>query len=98
MVSLWGTVNTFAVIVVLVQICRRVWPWLYQNIVGPQLFGSPIKPRSMGEWASECATVFVSVCAVFRVVDRLISVVCERVEDLGVFYFSNVYGVVFILE
>lgn len=48
-----GSVSSFAVIVLLVQVCRRVIPWLYENIIGPQVFGSQIKPRNMGEWASK---------------------------------------------
>lgn len=48
-----GTISGFATVVLLVQVCRRVIPWLYENIIGPKFFGAQVKPRNMGEWASE---------------------------------------------
>uniref|UniRef100_U5ES67 Putative 17 beta-hydroxysteroid dehydrogenase type 3 n=1 Tax=Corethrella appendiculata TaxID=1370023 RepID=U5ES67_9DIPT len=46
--DVFGGVSTF---IVSVQILRHVFPWIYENFVGPKLFGSPIKLKEMGEWA-----------------------------------------------
>lgn len=48
-----GWFSGFAVFVLIVQILRFVVPWLYENIIGPSFFGSPIKFRELGEWASK---------------------------------------------
>ncbi|EDV91962.1 very-long-chain 3-oxoacyl-CoA reductase [Drosophila grimshawi] len=33
------------------QICRKVLPWIYVNVLGPKLFGSSVNLSKMGEWA-----------------------------------------------
>ncbi|XP_037026855.1 very-long-chain 3-oxoacyl-CoA reductase [Bradysia coprophila] len=49
--SCLGWFSGFAVFVLIVQILRFVLPWLYENIIGPNFVGSPIKFRELGEWA-----------------------------------------------
>lgn len=49
--SCLGWFSGFAVFVLIVQILRFVLPWLYENIIGPNFVGSPIKIRELGEWA-----------------------------------------------
>lgn len=64
MPTIMGTISGFATVVLLVQVCRRVIPWLYENIIGPKFFGAQVKPRSMGDWASEYNNNFVAYFAV----------------------------------
>ncbi|XP_064556176.1 very-long-chain 3-oxoacyl-CoA reductase isoform X1 [Drosophila montana] len=33
------------------QICRKVLPWIYANVIGPRLCGSSVNLAEMGEWA-----------------------------------------------
>lgn len=66
MPSIMGTISGFATVVLLVQVCRRVIPWLYENIIGPKFFGAQVKPRTMGEWASEYIIILLH-CGVGRV-------------------------------
>ncbi|KAL1402128.1 hypothetical protein pipiens_006221 [Culex pipiens pipiens] len=39
------------VFVVSVQLLRKVFPWLYENLLGPKLFGSSIRLKELGSWA-----------------------------------------------
>jgi len=51
MVCLFGWFGVLSVIVVAVQIVRRVIPWFYENLVGPFILGPKINLKSYGEWA-----------------------------------------------
>lgn len=57
MSCLVGWFSGFAVFVLIVQILRFVVPWLYENIIGPTFFGSPIKFRELGEWSGKCVVI-----------------------------------------
>ncbi|XP_068156150.1 very-long-chain 3-oxoacyl-CoA reductase [Drosophila tropicalis] len=48
MLSLLGGL---AISIVGFQICRKVLPWFYVNILGPKLVGSSVNVAKMGEWA-----------------------------------------------
>jgi len=48
--SCLGWFSGLAVVVLIVQILRFVIPWLYENIIGPMFFGSPVKFGELGEW------------------------------------------------
>lgn len=32
-------------------ILRKVVPWIYQNLIGPKVFGCRINVKKLGEWA-----------------------------------------------
>lgn len=38
------------------QICRKVLPWIYANVLGPRLCGPSVNLAEMGEWAGEWST------------------------------------------
>lgn len=38
-------------LIILIQLIRRVFPWLYENVIGPNVIGSKVKLKEMGEWA-----------------------------------------------
>lgn len=39
------------------QICRKVLPWIYANVLGPRLCGPSVNLAEMGEWAGEWSGV-----------------------------------------
>lgn len=47
----FGWISGIAIVLFIIQICRVVIPWLYVNIIGPNLCGPRIKLKEMGEWA-----------------------------------------------
>lgn len=51
MVNAYDIFGGVCVFVVSVQLLRKVFPWLYENLVGPKLFGSSIRLKEMGSWA-----------------------------------------------
>jgi len=51
MVCLYGWFGVLSVIVVAVQIIRRVIPWFYENLIGPIILGPQINLKNYGEWA-----------------------------------------------
>lgn len=51
MVNAYDIFSGVCVFVVSVQLLRKVFPWIYENLVGPKLFGSAVKLREMGSWA-----------------------------------------------
>jgi len=42
-----------AISIVGFQICRKVLPWIYSNMLGPQIFGSSVNLAKMGDWAGK---------------------------------------------
>lgn len=51
MVNAYDIFGGVCVFVVSVQLLRKVFPWIYQNLLGPKVFGSGIKLKEMGQWA-----------------------------------------------
>lgn len=51
MVSAYDIFGGVCVFVVSVQLLRKVFPWLYENMIGPKVFGSSIRLKEMGSWA-----------------------------------------------
>ncbi|XP_055523315.1 very-long-chain 3-oxoacyl-CoA reductase isoform X2 [Wyeomyia smithii] len=51
MVNAYDIFGGVCVFIVSVQLLRKVFPWIYENLLGPKLFGSTIKLKEMGEWA-----------------------------------------------
>ncbi|XP_055616640.1 very-long-chain 3-oxoacyl-CoA reductase [Toxorhynchites rutilus septentrionalis] len=51
MVDVYDIVSGVCVFIVSIQLLRKVFPWIYENFVGPKLIGSGIKLKEMGEWA-----------------------------------------------
>ncbi|XP_053686340.1 very-long-chain 3-oxoacyl-CoA reductase isoform X2 [Sabethes cyaneus] len=51
MVNAYDIFGGVCVFIVSVQLLRKVFPWIYENLLGPKLFGSSIKLKEMGEWA-----------------------------------------------
>lgn len=51
MVTAYDIFGGVCVFVVSVQLLRKVFPWIYENLVGPKLLGSPVKLKDMGQWA-----------------------------------------------
>ena len=51
MACCYGLIGGSAALVVLIQVIRRVMPWIYENFVGPLILGSKVNPASMGKWA-----------------------------------------------
>ncbi|XP_062534343.1 very-long-chain 3-oxoacyl-CoA reductase [Armigeres subalbatus] len=51
MVNAYDIFSGVCVFVVSVQLLRKVFPWIYENLLGPKLFGSGVKLREMGSWA-----------------------------------------------
>lgn len=51
MVNAYDIFGGVCVFVVSVQLLRKVFPWIYENLLGPKLFGSAVKLREMGSWA-----------------------------------------------
>ena len=47
-----GLFGTFATVVVLLQLARKVFPWLYENFLGPRL-GAGVDLKKFGKWASK---------------------------------------------
>lgn len=47
-----GIFGTFASIVVALQIARRLFPWIYENILGPKL-GHGVNLKKFGKWAGK---------------------------------------------
>uniref|UniRef100_A0A1B0F0C3 Uncharacterized protein n=1 Tax=Phlebotomus papatasi TaxID=29031 RepID=A0A1B0F0C3_PHLPP len=39
------------IVIVIVQLLRIVLPWIYENFLGPCVFGCRVKLSAMGEWA-----------------------------------------------
>lgn len=42
-----------AVLVFSVQIVKSVFKWIYENFVGPAVFGNSINFKNFGQWASK---------------------------------------------
>ncbi|EAT38468.1 AAEL009634-PB [Aedes aegypti] len=51
MTNAYDIFSGVCVFVVSVQLLRKVFPWIYENLLGPKLFGSGVKLREMGSWA-----------------------------------------------
>ncbi|XP_058839442.1 very-long-chain 3-oxoacyl-CoA reductase-like [Topomyia yanbarensis] len=51
MVNAYDIFGGVCVFVVSVQLLRKVFPWIYENLLGPKVFGSGIKLKEMGQWA-----------------------------------------------
>ncbi|KXJ75614.1 hypothetical protein RP20_CCG011412 [Aedes albopictus] len=51
MTNAYDIFSGVCVFVVSVQLLRKVFPWIYENLLGPKLFGSAVKLREMGSWA-----------------------------------------------
>lgn len=51
MANAYDIFSGVCVFVVSVQLLRKVFPWIYENLLGPKLFGSAVKLREMGSWA-----------------------------------------------
>lgn len=51
MTNAYDIFSGVCVFVVSVQLLRKVFPWIYENLLGPRLFGSAVKLREMGSWA-----------------------------------------------
>jgi len=48
---LYGWFGTIAVICFVLQLVRKVFPWIYENFIGPQLQGNDLKLKKYGKWA-----------------------------------------------
>ena len=59
MANAYDIFSGVCVFVVSVQLLRKVFPWLYENLLGPKLFGSSIRLKEMGSWAGECGVLRV---------------------------------------
>lgn len=46
-----GITASLALIIVSYQIVRKVFPWLYSNILGPKFLGPRVNFKKLGEWA-----------------------------------------------
>lgn len=53
MACLFGLFGGLSALVVLVQIIRRVFPWLYENLIGPILLGPKVNLKDYGEWGGK---------------------------------------------
>lgn len=42
-----------AISIVGFQICRKVFPWIYTNILAPKIYGCSVNLAAVGEWAGE---------------------------------------------
>lgn len=51
-----------AISIVGFQICRKVLPWIYVNIVAPKLCGCSVNLATIGEWAGE-SPLWFELCA-----------------------------------
>lgn len=61
MVCVWSWLGGLSLIIVSIQIYRKVLPWIYQNIVGPLVFGSNINLNKYGDWACKCHSFFETI-------------------------------------
>lgn len=59
--STWNIAGSLAILFVSYQIVRKILPWLYSNIFGPQLFGPRVDFKRLGEWAG---TFFLKITSV----------------------------------
>ncbi|KAH8400197.1 hypothetical protein KR215_008544 [Drosophila sulfurigaster] len=87
-----------AISIVGFQICRKVLPWIYSNILGPQLVGSSVNLAKMGEWAvitgstdgigkayaRELARKGLKLVLISRSLDKLKTVAKEISDEFGV--------------
>lgn len=51
-----------AISIVGFQICRKVLPWIYANILAPKLCGCSVNLATIGEWAGKLPLWF-ELCA-----------------------------------
>ncbi|XP_058456495.1 very-long-chain 3-oxoacyl-CoA reductase [Malaya genurostris] len=51
MVNAYDIFGGVCVFIVSVQLLRKVFPWIYENLLGPKLIGTGIKLKEMGQWA-----------------------------------------------
>ncbi|KAL7744708.1 hypothetical protein ACLKA6_017202 [Drosophila palustris] len=87
-----------AISIVGFQICRKVFPWIYSNMLGPQLCGSSVNLTKMGEWAvitgstdgigkayaRELARKGLKLVLISRSLDKLKTVAKEIGDEFGV--------------
>ncbi|KAH8305315.1 hypothetical protein KR044_001254 [Drosophila immigrans] len=87
-----------AISIVGFQICRKVLPWIYSNILGPQLVGSSVNLAKMGDWAvitgstdgigkayaRELARKGLKLVLISRSLDKLKTVAKEIGDEFGV--------------
>ncbi|XP_030377977.1 very-long-chain 3-oxoacyl-CoA reductase [Scaptodrosophila lebanonensis] len=80
------------------QMCRKVLPWVFANILGPSLLGPRVDIRKMGEWAvvtgstdgigkayaRELARKGLKLVLISRSLDKLNAVAKEIGENFGV--------------
>lgn len=57
--------GTIATILLALQLLRKVFPWIYENFVGPKLNGA-LQLKKFGKWASkysvQSTTVLSDIC------------------------------------
>ncbi|XP_058058613.1 very-long-chain 3-oxoacyl-CoA reductase [Anopheles bellator] len=51
MVTVSGVLGSTSAVLVSLFILRKVVPWVYQNLIGPKVFGCRINLKKLGEWA-----------------------------------------------
>uniref|UniRef100_A0A182N9W6 Steroid dehydrogenase n=1 Tax=Anopheles dirus TaxID=7168 RepID=A0A182N9W6_9DIPT len=51
MVTTTGVLGSTSAVLVSLFILRKVFPWIYQNLIGPKVFGCRINLKKTGEWA-----------------------------------------------
>lgn len=45
--------GTIATVLLALQLLRKVFPWIYENFVGPKL-GGGVALKKFGKWAGKC--------------------------------------------
>lgn len=43
--------GSIASVLFILQLARKVFPWIYQNFIGPKVLGSNLQLKKYGEWA-----------------------------------------------
>ncbi|XP_035898800.1 very-long-chain 3-oxoacyl-CoA reductase isoform X1 [Anopheles stephensi] len=51
MVTVSSVLGSTSAVLVSLFILRKVFPWIYQNLIGPKVFGCRINLKKTGEWA-----------------------------------------------
>lgn len=55
-----------AISIVGFQICRKVFPWIYTNILAPKIYGCSVNLAAVGEWAGESNFVPIALGLLVR--------------------------------
>lgn len=58
MACVFGYISTISTIIVIIQVWRKCFPWIFENIVGPMILGSQVNFNNYGDWACKFVNEF----------------------------------------